>query len=1253
MSITRRLAGIAFVTTTVIAVILFGLWLGLPAALRWGIETYAAGEIGRAIKVGEIRFNPLKLKADIQALSIAGLPSETVPLLSVDSILIDVSLASLPQRAPIIESLHAQGVRANVSRLAENRFNFSDIVDLIRSKPADPEPPRYALYNVEIDDAAISLDDLVTRSRHTLDAIKLGVPFISSLPDDVKIKVKPSFSAVLDGKPIALSAETQPFGNSLDTGVTFKLKGLDLPQYLSYVPADLNFALPSGTLDADLRFAFRRAVAATKTAPATTSKLSLSGSLGIGDLVFVPKNGDPLIAWRRLEAALDDVNLLDRIARVQSASIEGLQANIVRLADGSFAGQAALLQPIEPKAAAKPSAEVNAPGKAFVFELASLKIPDAQVDFKDQGVGFKRRFASVNLELTGLSNHPGSMAKLALSLATDDKTNLTADGEVGIAPLKAELKTNVTNLLLASAQPYLKRFTNARASGNINFAARVSAEMVDAKPEVRIEDVNIDAKRLQLRDDSLFNGMLKLASLKVNDGAFDLQRNSLKIGDVQARAWQLRASGNETAAFDFASLVVANTTVELGARSAKVGRVRLNGLRLNATRQTDGALDWTRLAGMSQGAAAAAKDSASRAQKNAWKFALGDVQVNDGRIRGRDETTQPATQVAIDDLRLSLRGISNTGKERTTVTLHAGVGGGSVDAKGWVRAVPLASNLELDVQNVDVGTLRGYLHEYSGATLASASLWTKGQFQFDTPADPNSSPQLAFDGSARVTNMNVLDTAGENLLRWQSLDLNGLKAAKRGPAPEINLAKIVLSDFFARLILDREGKLNLGKVVKTTGTDGEPAGTERAQSQSMPPVNPVARSGTSLAVASASSEPKPMIRIGGIEFVRGNVNYTDLFVRPNYSAILTQLDGTISAIASDVEKPAEVSVRGRVDNDAPVLLTGTINPLAPKFFLDIAASANGVELPRLTPYSVKYAGYPITKGKLSLDVRYHLENGELKAENHVFLDQLTFGDRVENTTATKLPVLLAVALLKNQDGEIDINLPISGSLSDPQFSIGGIIVRVIVNLLTKVITAPFSLLASAFGGGPELSYLEFPPGIAQPKADQAKKLETIAKAMNARPALRLEILGRVDPVIDTEPLRQAKLDNQLRNAKVRAIVRKGETVDAATVTVTPEERPALIAAVYDDTKIPGKPRNLIGMAKKIPIADMEKLLLTTITVDEQDLRSLALERSAFVRRRLEDPGKVARERTFIIAPKMDADGIKDKGATTRVDFSLK
>jgi hypothetical protein len=266
---------------------------------------------------------------------------------------------------------------------------------------------------------------------------------------------------------------------------------------------------------------------------------------------------------------------------------------------------------------------------------------------------------------------------------------------------------------------------------------------------------------------------------------------------------------------------------------------------------------------------------------------------------------------------------------------------------------------------------------------------------------------------------------------------------------------------------------------------------------------------------------------------------------------------------------------------------------------------------------------------------------------------LTFGDRVENTTATKLPVLLAVALLKNQDGEIDINLPISGSLSDPQFSIGGIIVRVIVNLLTKVITAPFSLLASAFGGGPELSYLEFPPGLAQPKADQAKKLETIAKAMNARPALRLEILGRVDPVIDTEPLRQAKLDNQLRNAKVRAIVRKGETVDAATVTVTPGERPALIAAVYDDTKIPGKPRNFIGMAKKIPIADMEKLLLTTITVDEQDLRSLALERSAFVRRRLEDPGKVARERTFIIAPKMDADGIKDKGATTRVDFSLK
>ena len=391
-----------------------------------------------------------------------------------------------------------------------------------------------------------------------------------------------------------------------------------------------------------------------------------------------------------------------------------------------------------------------------------------------------------------------------------------------------------------------------------------------------------------------------------------------------------------------------------------------------------------------------------------------------------------------------------------------------------------------------------------------------------------------------------------------------------------------------------------------------------------------------------------------MEFTRGNVNFTDNFIKPNYTANMTGLGGTVTTLASDSVEPATVNLAGKIDDDAPVDIDGRLNPLAPTLFLDIEGRTKGVDLPRLTPYSVKYAGYPITKGKLSMEVRYKVENEKLTANNHLFLDQLTFGEKVESPTATKLPVLLAVSLLKNSKGEIDINLPISGTLTDPKFSVGSIIVQVIVNLLTRVVTAPFTLLAAAFGGGEELGYIEFAPGAATLRDDQTKRIETLAKALNDRPGLKVDIIGRVDPAVDTDGTKRAKYDAKLKAAKVKGLVRRGsDAVDPATVTINADERASLIAAVYSDENIPNKPRNFIGIATSIPAPEMEALILANLAVTPEDLRALANQRATVVRNQLEAPGKVSRERLFLVEPKLSAEGIQDKGAKTRVDFSLK
>ena len=397
------------------------------------------------------------------------------------------------------------------------------------------------------------------------------------------------------------------------------------------------------------------------------------------------------------------------------------------------------------------------------------------------------------------------------------------------------------------------------------------------------------------------------------------------------------------------------------------------------------------------------------------------------------------------------------------------------------------------------------------------------------------------------------------------------------------------------------------------------------------------------------------LSIGKITLRNGAVNFTDLFIKPNYSADLSEITGSVGRITRDTA--GDVDLRGYVQKTAPLVITGRVNPLAKDLFVDIKASAKDVELSPLTAYAVKYAGYGIEKGKLSMDVKYHLENRKLAAENHVNLNQLTFGKKVDSPTATKLPVLLAVALLKDRNGVIDINLPITGSLDDPQFSLGGIIGRVIVNLLVKIITSPFALIGSLFGGGggggEELAYLEFAPGRAAITPDAAKKLTTVAKALNDRPALKMEITGRADADGDREGLRNGAIERKVKAQKLKAMLKSGEAVQSLDdVKVETGEYEKFLTAAYQEEKF-AKPRNLIGLAKSLPAPEMERLMLANLQGSDEDLQQLADQRAQAAKDWLVQSGKIEAERVFLIASKLTAEGIKDKGKPNRVDFALR
>jgi hypothetical protein len=288
-----------------------------------------------------------------------------------------------------------------------------------------------------------------------------------------------------------------------------------------------------------------------------------------------------------------------------------------------------------------------------------------------------------------------------------------------------------------------------------------------------------------------------------------------------------------------------------------------------------------------------------------------------------------------------------------------------------------------------------------------------------------------------------------------------------------------------------------------------------------------------------------------------------------------------------------------------------------------------------------------------MDVNYHIRDRKLTAENKVYLDQLTFGEPVESPEATKLPVLLAVALLKDRNGVIDINLPISGTLDDPEFSVGGIIVRVLVNLISKAVTSPFSLLGAAFGGGEELSYLDFNAGLAVVSDPGKEKLASLARALTDRPSLRLEITGSADPVADLAGLKQARLDSRLRALKAEAMVKRGESVgEVDALAIRPDEYPQLLEQVYRAGKF-DKPKNVIGITKSVPVADMEKLILDNTQIGEADLRSLANDRAQIVRDWLVTQGKIPAARIFVLESRLGNADKNAKTPATRVDFSLK
>src|SRR3990172_9154652 len=624
-----------------------------------------------------------------------------------------------------------------------------------------------------------------------------------------------------------------------------------------------------------------------------------------------------------------------------------------------------------------------------------------------------------------------------------------------------------------------------------------------------------------------------------------------------------------------------------------------------------------------------------------WRFAAPPTAERTSRVSSPGSRPQPARRPPCHPREMppgsrcrGSRGWSPFERRRSTGMPCGSRTGPPLRRWNWRSIAPPSLRAKVRVAGFPIGPVQPYFTDKVKILVTGGAVSAEGNVSID--AAKGTPTNVEYKGEASVNGFSSVDKArGEEFLRFATLHIGGVDA--RFPPTRVVIDEIALSDFFSRIIVTPDATLNVQGIVAKVADVRDEASAKPAPAPA----------------DDAAKPPAAETRIGTVTLQGGTILLSDQYVKPNYTASLVESGGRVSGLSSGEGRQADVDLRGKLENSAPLEIRGRINPLSENLFVDLTVDFKDMDLSPLSPYTGRYAGYGIRKGKLALGLKYRIEKKKLDAENKVFLDQFTFGEAVDSPDATKLPVRLAVALLKDRKGEIHLDLPVTGRIDDPEFSVWKIVLKIVVNLLVKAATSPFALLGALFGGGEELAYLEFDPGLFVPPVTDAGKIANLAKALNERPALILEIEGHVDPEKDKEALRQLAFRRKVAAQKVKDIARRGAGAPAIdNVRIEPSDYPKYLALAYKEGKFP-KPRNILGMARTLPVPEMEKLMLTHTQVTDDDLRQLAALRASGVKDRLLLSGKVEPERVFLVEPKALAPERKEKLKDSRVDFRIR
>jgi hypothetical protein len=609
---------------------------------------------------------------------------------------------------------------------------------------------------------------------------------------------------------------------------------------------------------------------------------------------------------------------------------------------------------------------------------------------------------------------------------------------------------------------------------------------------------------------------------------------------ITGRGLALRESGAESDLVQLPSVEVEGSRLSWAAGTLDVAAVTVSGAQVQAWQEADGSLNLERLlAGTPDDAAAAQATDAANADTAAsdWQFRLARFSALDASVDFQDRTVSPAVDFDIGALALTATEVSLDSTRELPVTVQATIDDtATFRAEGWLVPESGRAEFEIALAGMALPKLQPYLANLAAVELLDGRLSAEG---LATLAAPDEAPWLRFKGESSVQSLRVADREQkEVLVSWEQLDLAGLELEM---APDrLQVQRAVVRKPFLRAVIAPDQSINLVRALSAEPAPGPPA-------------------------------PPTPVRVDEIRLQSATVSFSDFFIEPNFEARIESLDGSIRGLSSAPGARARVDLAGHVVNRfSPVTIEGQLNPFRYDEDTELKLAFRNIDLPVFNPYSGRYAGFAIAKGKLTTELDYRIRERELVAGHRIVLDQLEWGEETDSQEKVSLPIRLATSLLKDRDGVIDLDLPVTGTLDDPTFRVGPVVWQIVRNLVVKIVTAPFSFLGSLFEGAEEAQFVVFAPGEAALTPEQQQSLVALAQGLAERPQLRIAVPAGVVPELDAEAITERRL-----SAALAALAKVPETEPFALDSLEADEQVDLLRDLY---------RQQFGQRPKIPDA---------------------------------------------------------------------